>query len=272
MKVQHENKVMSSFLQFVDHEVCDKGEAFTNHSSLFYPVANIYNGYHTYSSPFKQFVVDTSISNATVMTNVYVDGSPVAVNTNDFEGINHYEGQVYFSSDQGSNVISGSYSAKDFNVYLTSEPEEKILFEEKYYINPKTSQVLSGLAPDTQTYPAIYLKNNGGTNIPFALGGIDNTKVNIRAIILADSAFSLDAVCGILKDTHKKNVPIIESLPFNAMNAYTGSNYNYTGLATGMGPLIWDVFVSKNVTRGLELSRGVFSAFVDFQLWEFRTT
>ena len=131
---------------------------------------------------------------------------------------------------------------------------------------------MSGLAPDTQTYPAVYLKNNGGTNVPFAINGVDNTKMNIRAIVLADSAFSLDAVCGILKETTKKNVPIIENLPFNAMNAYTGVNYNYSNLATGQGPLIWDVFVSKNVTRGAELSYNVFSAFVDFELYEFRTT
>ena len=33
MKVQFENKVMSSFLQFVDNKIVDKGEAYTNHSS-----------------------------------------------------------------------------------------------------------------------------------------------------------------------------------------------------------------------------------------------
>ena len=31
MKVQYENKVMSSLLLFVDHEITQKGEAYTNH-------------------------------------------------------------------------------------------------------------------------------------------------------------------------------------------------------------------------------------------------
>ena len=269
MKVQFENKVMSSFLQFVDNKIVDKGDAFTNHGSNFYSVQNLYNGYYTYAAPFKQFVADASIGDATIMDQVRIDGLVAAPGSNDFVGINHYEGQVYFSSDQGDNVISGNYAVKDFNVYLTNDPEEKILFEDKYHINPKTTETISGLDPETQTYPSIYIKNNGGVNVPFAFRGIDNNKMDIRAIVLADSSFKLDAVCGILKNTTKTHVPLVEDLPFNAMNAYTGVSYNYTSLsndATGQNPIIWDVFVSKNVTRGQGLSPGVFTAFVDFQL------
>ena len=272
MRAHYENKVMSSFLQFVDHTVCEKGQAFTNHSSSFYPGANLYNGYYTYAAPFKQFVADVSISGASVMKEVYVDGASTSVGEtgSNLEGINHYDGQLYFSADKSSNAISGNYAVKDFNIYLTNEPEERVLFEEKYYINPKTNQTPTGLDASTQTYPAIYIKNVGGQNVPFALGGTDNTQIQIRSIILADSSFALDAVCGILKDTFLMKVPIIESLPFDALNAYNGTDYDYTGLATGHGPRIWDVHVSKNVARGSDLNPGVFTAFVDFELHDYR--
>jgi len=271
MKVHYENKLMSSFLQFVDNQILERGDAYTNHGSKFYPVDSLYSGYYTYAAPYKQFVADASVDGATVMNQVYVDGSPVSVGANNFSGINHYEGQVYFSSDQSSKTISGNYSIKDFNVYLTNDPEEKILFEDKHHIKPMVSNSLSGLNPEVKTYPAIYLKNNGGDTIRLAFGGIDNSRTHIRAIVLADSSFKLDAVCGILKDTHKKQVQILDNLPFNAMNAYTGVNYNYTGLkasntGTNPSPIIWDVNVSKNVTRGEGLNPGVFTAFVDFQL------
>ena len=36
MKVQFENKVMSSLLMFVDHKVTQKGDAYTNTKSNFY--------------------------------------------------------------------------------------------------------------------------------------------------------------------------------------------------------------------------------------------
>ena len=129
MKVQHENKVMSSTLLFVDHYVCKAGEAFTNHESLIYPTDNLINGYYTYSLPFHQIVSDSSISNATIMTGVYVDGAFKSIGEGDLSSIDHYNGRVYFDANKGSSSVSGNYSVKEFNTYITTDSEEKILFE-----------------------------------------------------------------------------------------------------------------------------------------------
>jgi hypothetical protein len=267
MKAQFENRVMSSFLLFVDHYLLDKGEAYTNYSGLFYPTNNLYNNYYTYSAPFKQLVSDDSIEGATVMKDVYVNGTQTSVG-GELHGINHYNGQVYFTADKSSSLISGNYSFKDFNIYLTNDPEAKLLFETKYHLNSKYPQQLSGLAPNTQPYPAIFVKNMGGVNDPFAIGGLDNTITNTRLVVLSDSNYKLDAACSILKDLKNKSVPIINDLPFDALGSYTGLDYNYTGLATGTGPLIWDVRVSKMSMVGdfERLNADVFSAFVDFEL------
>jgi hypothetical protein len=284
MKAHYENNVMSSLMLLVDHYMLLKGEAYTNHSGVFYPVDNLYNGYYTYAAPFKQFVSDDSITNARVMKYVYVDPPSNQLepgrSDNDLHGINHYNGQVYFTTNQGSSLVSGNYAVKDFNVYLTNDPEQKLLFETKPQVNPKFPQQLSGLAPDTQTYPAIFLKNMGGVNEPFAFGGLDNTITRARLVVLADSSFKLDATCGILKDLRMKTVSIIEDLPFDAMGSYTGistldiGNYNYTALATGNGPLVTDVRVSKMTSLWREfenLNPNVFSAFVDFDLSTLRS-
>lgn len=272
MKAHYENKVMSSFMLFVDHYLLEKGESYTNYSSYFYPTSNLYNGYYTYSAPFKQMVSDDSIAGAQVIKNLYVNGTPISPSSSnaptDLHGINHYKGQVYFTQDQGSAVISGDYSVKDFNVYLTNDPEQKLLFNTKYQLNPKFPQQLSGLAPDAQPYPAIFLKNMGGSNEPFAFGGADNTITNARLVVMADSSFKLDAACGILKDLKYKRIPIAEDLPFDAMGSYTGLNYNYNTLTTTLGPLIWNARVSKMTMMGdfERLNTDVFSAFVDFEL------
>ena len=102
MKVQFENKVMSSLLLFVDHWILKKGEAFTNHAGLFYPVENLYNDYYTYAAPFKQMVSDDSIPNTTVMKTVYVDGSETSIGGDNLHGINHFQGQVHFTSNKNS--------------------------------------------------------------------------------------------------------------------------------------------------------------------------
>jgi hypothetical protein len=287
MKVQYENKVMSSLLLFIDHEVTQKGDAYTNHQSNFFKIDSLFSDYYVYASPYKQLVSDAGItgsSTPSLLTGVYVDGDgPIGPGTSGLHSINSMQGQVYFTGgDAGtdpmsSKTVSGRYAIKDFNVFLTSMPEEQLLFETKLVLNPKTSDidVNNGVDPATQTYPAIFVKDNGGTNEEFALGGVDNTIINARAIVLADSLFNLDAVCGILKDSTRKSLNIIEQtdLNLNALGGYTGVTYDYTGVTTGDYCLIDEVRVSKNVAnRGdfQNLNPNVFSAFVDFEIHNYR--
>ena len=284
MKVQYENKVMSSLLLFIDHEVTQKGDAYTNHQSNFFKIDSLFSDYYVYASPFKQLVSDASITGSStpnLLTGVYVDGDgPIGPGTSGLHSINSMQGQAYFTGTtdpMDGKTVSGRYSVKDFNVFLTSLPEEQLLFETKLVLNPKTSdiKVTTGIDSSAQTYPAIFLKDNGGTNEEFALGGVDNTIINARAIVLADSLFNLDSVCGILKDSTRKNLSIIEQtdLNLNALGGYTGVTYNYTGVATGDYCYIDDVRVSKNVAnRGdfQNLNPNVFSAFVDFELHNYR--
>ena len=152
MKEQYENLVMSSFMLYVDHKVGVKGEAYTNHTGVFYPIENLYNGYYTYSCPYKQLVCDSGIANQVssempdIMTGIYVDDTFTPTGTNGFIGINHHEGQVYFNQDMSSHTLSGYFSVKDFNVKITSEPEETLIFETKFDLRPRTNVTPTGLA------------------------------------------------------------------------------------------------------------------------------
>ena len=284
MKVQFENKVMSSLLLFVDHEVTQQGDAYTNHQSNFFKIDSLFSDYYVYATPFKQLVSDggiTGSSTPNLLTGVYVDGDgPIGPGTSGLHSINHMQGQAYFTGatdPMSGKTVSGRYAVKDFNVFLTSLPEEQLLFETKLVLNPKTSdiKITTGVDSSSQTYPAIFIKDNGGRNEEYAMGGIEDTIINARAIILADSLFNLDAACGILKDTVRKKMSIIDQadLNLNALGGYTGVTYNYTGEATGDYCYIDDVTVSKNVAnRGdfQNLNPNVFSAFVDFELHSHR--
>ena len=46
MKVQFENKVMSSLLLFVDHEVTQQGDAYTNNQSNFFKIDSLFSDYY----------------------------------------------------------------------------------------------------------------------------------------------------------------------------------------------------------------------------------
>ena len=151
------------------------------------------------------------------------------------------------------------------------------MFNTKIQLRPKTTQTEVGLAPEVQTYPAIYIKDNGGRNTPWAFGGMDLTTVSVRAVILGDSAFRLDAACSILKDLAYSQVALLEpeDLPFNAAGGCTGV-YDYTAIAASKSSFfdIANVSVSKYIENRADyqnLNKDVFSALVDFDLTNVRT-
>lgn len=279
MKPQFDNLLMSSLLLWFDHTLVKKGEAFENHNSLFYKITNIYNGYYTYGAPFRNLVRDESIPNADIISGVYYNGTFITTGQNNLVAINADQGQLYFNADPGSAIISGAYAVKDYGVYLTNENEEKILFETKFNLNPRTIENPTGLPINAQTYPAIYLKNNGGNNEPLAFGGLDTTNINARAIVISDSIYSMDAVTSIFKDTVRTYIPILQSeqMPFNSLNGLK-TNYNYelltAGMAGGTGSaFIKNVYISKNVinrSQYQDLNPDAISSFIDFELEIYR--
>jgi hypothetical protein len=274
MKAQWENLLMSSISLYIDNLICKVGEGFVNHTGEFFSTQRKYNQFFTYSLPFKQIVSDVSISGANVLQGVYVNGYFKNVGESGLEGIMHHKGALLFSQDHGSNAVTGNFSVKEFNVYITTKAEEDLLFKTAPQVNPKIAQnETQGLDFNTETYPAIFLKNMGGYDMPLVMGTDGgNTVTNVRAIVLSDSAFSLDAVCGLLKKTSKRKIPIIENLPFNALGAFTGITYDYDALVSQSqkNAHIWNARVSKIMpqTGGVaDLNLDVFAALVDFEIY-----
>ena len=97
MKVNYQNTLTSSFLLFLDNQILKKGEAYTNVSSLFYPVTGVYDGYYTYAAPYKQIVSDSSIAGISQLSGVYLNGNFVVPGQSGLVAINHYDGQAIFN-------------------------------------------------------------------------------------------------------------------------------------------------------------------------------
>ena len=282
MKGQFDNRVLSNFFLWFDHTLLKKGEAFTNYGSNFYPINNLYQGRYSYGSPFKQFVSDASIPGANIINQIFINGTATNRGNGNFEAFNFGMGQAYFTSQvSASTTLNGNYSVKDFNVYLTNDIEEKLLFETQFSLSPKTTQNPVGLPPESLTYPAVFLKNNGGHNEPFAFGGMDKTLFNIRAIVLADSQFSLDAVSSIFRDTNKTFVPLLkeDNMPFNSLGDFKdGVIYNFDTLTAGLPEtdriFIDNVYTTKigglSFTQKDNLNPNVFSLIIDFELEHLR--
>ena len=284
MKPQFDNQIMSSMLLWFDNKLLTKGQAFQNTTGQFYSVLDDYYGYYAYASSYSQIIADASISGATIPTGLYVENTLVNVGDGGATGlysIDYNNGRSYWSGEQSS-AVTGSFSIKDFNVFLTNQTEDEILFQSQYTNRNQISTVVpTGLEPDTKTYPVVYLKNDGSYNEPFAFGGQDNTIMNVRAIVVADSQFEVDAIGSIFRDERMTNIAIFEEadMPFNSLGGYRDNvQYNYTGISStknGSQQLfLEDVNVSR-FDRVLEnevrkFNPNVYSTIIDFEINKIR--
>lgn len=263
---------------YADHLLCNVGRGFTNHSSQFFDIKDNYSNIFTHGAPFKGFVYDSSVSGANVMSGVYIDGSFTTKGNNNYLDVNFNEGQVYFDANQGNSLISGDYAIKEYNVQLTSFTEKDLLFEKKFELAPQTSinTANTGLAPNSLTYPAIYILSRNLKNEEFAFGGLENTMYGLRLMVFSDNLFSIDAVNSVFVDKVRTNIPILEESDF-PFNAYGGiiSDFNYTGLSASKSPSqqawIQDVRVNPISNTQIQTNNTeIFASIIDIDLHKYR--
>lgn len=274
MKATYVNNLMSSFYLWLDHEILYHGEAFTNYSGKLYssPDPNFPNN-SVYSSPFRQWVYDSSVPNANIPSGVFVNNNYVARGASGLN-IDFNKGRAILNSGINSNNITIGYSLKEYNIYYTDEREEKLLFEKAYNVTPKTHQVTGGLGYLDSPYPCIFIKHRAGENVPFAFGGEDSTETIIRCIALGSNSFSLDGLISILSDSARKVFPVLnpEDFPFNYFGDFkSGNNFNYINLCKSqpLSNLVYidNVTVSKlDEVDNAKINKKCVAAIIDFEL------
>lgn len=238
MKIHPDNLVHSSAYLWLDNLVGRTAEGYQNTSSRFYQTDSNINGLYAYGAPFKQFVSDSSVSGAQIPTGVYVGGSFIPKGTSGLIDINYKDGEVYFSSPVNQ-TISGYYAVKDFNIYLTDEAEEKIIFETKYNIRPKIQRnSASGALKADIVAPCIFIKDEESNNEPMFFGGVEWVKYKYSLYIFSDNKYNINALEGYLKDSVRNYFPLISKneSPYNNLGGFNSGYFNYTGFYASKTP------------------------------------
>ncbi|MFZ9353558.1 MAG: hypothetical protein ACO25L_01960 [Candidatus Nanopelagicales bacterium] len=287
MIAQFENKLVSSFLLYLDNQILKKGQAYSVNTVNFNIVDDVFqvNGSNKYvfNCAFDQLVSDASIPTGG-FSGISIEGSPILLGQSGFYGINYDHGQIYFDNlDYSGSGITTTGCIKDFNIYLNNFTEEELLFETKFELRAKaTDQVISSssaLKTKNIAYPAIFIRLESSKDEDFAFGGLDKMVSNFRCLVLAEDNFSLDACCSLLRGFRKTEFAVLNpiDLPYSSFGAITGSVYNYNEQVTNKTDndkaFIWDVSVSKISFSNSEIkltNPQVCSAIVDFEVYTFR--
>jgi hypothetical protein len=278
MKPQFQHELTTSFMLWADNFITDKAEAFQNYVSPLYPMGvddQLGDAFVTYSSPHKQWVFDESIDGANVPSGIYNNGARLERGDNglilDFD-----DGRVILDSSFGANntALSGQYSVKEFNWYITNQTEEQLIIESKFDSNGRFKQDLSGIAPHTQVIPAIFVNPELIENEPFAFGGEDKTTTNIRCVVFAENTYQLDGALSAFTDSKNEVFKKLDysDYPLTEYGDITGFNYkdlvnskanNFFHIEEARASKLSDR-VSKNVDASL------FVGFIDFEITNLR--
>ncbi|HAI43905.1 MAG TPA: hypothetical protein DCM40_40320, partial [Maribacter sp.] len=119
-----------------------------------------------------------------------------------------------------------------FNVYLTNDTEDDLIVENKYVTNSRLpSGPLTYIEPYDDVVPAIFLSTAQSDNEPFALGGMQETSVQAKAVVIAEDTYQLDGVLSIFMDSVDENFEAVPmtGYPITELGDLKGGSYNYTG-------------------------------------------
>ena len=276
---QFQHKLTSSFFLWFDNFLLKKGEAYSNKTGELFNYADprLDSRYVAYGSPYKQWVTDSSIAGAVIPTGVSVVGAGTSGRDDgvvfDFEN-----GRALFSGDNTSMTVTGEFAVKDFNVYLTNDTEDDLIVENKYTVNSRLpSGPLTYIEPYDDVVPAIFLSVSQAENSPFALGGMQETKVQAKAVVLAEDTYQLDGVMSIFMDSVDEVIAAIpmSGYPITEFGDLKEGDFNYTSLAESYKGetkfCIEKVKTSKLTDRTRNvLANELYVGFVDFDIEQYR--
>jgi hypothetical protein len=277
MKPQFLHEATSSFVLWFDNYLLTKGEAYANRTgSLTYSSDDILgSSYNPYSSPYKQWVGDASISGATIANSIFVDGVEKNRGTDGLR-VDYRNGRAVFDSTVStSSSVTGSFSVKDFNIYITDQDEEDLITESKFDINTRFSTSEVPIAPYKQVVPAAFISCQESKNTPHAFGGEDRTSLDFRCVFISDDMYKLDGALSIFNDSNDVVFSQIDYDNFPETefgdNKYGSYNYNDLEALSTEKFFITDVTSSKLSDKvSKKVLPNLFVGFVDFEVAKYR--
>lgn len=282
MKPQYNHNLLTSFYLWLDHEILSSAEAYTNITGgNFYDQQDnvLPSSFSCSASPYKQWVYDRSITGAVF---------PDTLNSANLGNINVTgDATIYadynngrFISTSGNligDTITSDYSVKDFNLYIINDSEKDIIFEDRTQINPHYKiKDESGISPYNYVFPACIINITDDENKPFCLGGMDQTEIKIRVIIMAGDDYHLEGLKSVFRDSARKVIPLVDfsKFPFNEFGDIKNNSFNYiTDVAQNCISNIYvdKVLINKDIgTNQEKMNPNIRLAFAEFYLKDFR--
>ena len=282
MKPTFSHNVVNSFFLWFDHFLMTKGEAYKTFTTKLYNYSDPRLGGDkvVYGSPYKQWVYDKSITGATIPTGFTINGSIVPTGTSGMK-IDFDNGRIIFNSGVSTDLnITGTYSIKEVNSYVTDQPEDNLIIENKYVTNSRFTVTENYIPPYNPVTPCIFASIETAHNTAFAFGGEDETKCIVKLVAFCENLYQLDGLLSVFGDSYNEFFSLIPMTghplgEFNELKTgvYT-TGYDYNNLSNAYNSQ--KMFISHVETSKIrdsvlkELNPILHIGFLDFEITTYR--
>lgn len=283
MKTQFLHDLISSFyLWFEGRLVSSQGQAYVTNQSNSFQLATIQevpSSYYAYQGRFRGLVADQSVSvpNSGIFVNSgFVTGSNTGIY------IDYLNGRVIVPVASGSGLsITANNTVKEVNLYLSEDDEVQLIISSDFvdfdnqtstYLSSKTTQKTE----KTYVLPAVFLRLATTENEPFSFGGENESKVRVRAMIVAKDNYTIDGIHSLFSDTDGSCINRIpyENYPYGVFNSIKSFPYSYSEYASNYTS---KTFIDGVTTSKLDYSiamdqmeKNILIGYMDFDLSTFR--
>lgn len=201
---QYTHDVLTSVVLWLDNRI-GMQHAYVNITGSLYLQPVVRGQPYIYSSPYRSWVSDSCIDGANIPSGFYTSSGQFLQRQSGIV-IDFINGRVISQYNWGP-TLSGEYARKEINVYNSSTSETQYVLEQVYGQNKNISYTLTGLKGRILAAPLIMVTDSRGSNRPFALGGMDNSKNTIGLVAITDSNYLQEGVNSILQDSADMTIP-----------------------------------------------------------------
>ena len=211
MKPNFSHNVINSFFLWFDNYVMTKGEAYSIKNTKLYNYTDPRLGGNkvVYGSPYKQWAYDNNINGIQIPSGLTIDNVFIPTGTSGL-AIDFDNGRAIFNSNVSTGLnVSGLYTVKEINSYVTDQPEDNLIIENKYVTNSRYTVTENYIPPYNPVTPAIFASIENTHNTAFAFGGEDETNCNIKLVAFCETLYQLDGLLSIFADSYNEVFSIV---------------------------------------------------------------
>ena len=290
MKAQFDQNVLSSFyLWFENKLLSDKAKAYAINLDNAFTSGNfpdIPSSHIAFQGKYRSLVGEYDIdqpNSGFFLGNHFITGN---YDQNGEVFTDYENGRLIFPKASGAAIgntaLTANSTVKEVNTYITNDTDAQVIIHSDFkdsatelpYQYGKTGEY------DETTYflPACFISQASSDNTEFSFGGEEDTRSNMRVMVLSFDNYTLDSVMSLFRDSVREDITHIpyESFPYGFSFSIKDFPYNYDTLVAAQSnpdkSHIMDVSASKVVSEKIRenLNKNISIGFLDFELCTYR--